>query len=454
MDIINPANEAIIASLKEHGNEFITIKYKQLLQGQKEWSSLDVNKRIQAISNFSELLSKEINNLAEVLTSETGKPLGQSINEIKGARKRVQFFIEHSEKWLKDETVSSDDQMKERISYEPLGVIANISAWNYPYLIGVNVFIPALIGGNTVLYKPSEYATLTGLAIQELFHKAGIPTNVFAAVIGGVNAGQALLDLPLDGYFFTGSNKTGAYIYQEVAKKMVPCQLELGGKDPLYVTDDNTDIAGIAAAAAEGAFYNNGQSCCSVERIYVHADVYEPFVEAFVKEVSNYKMGDPMDKDTFIGPLTRQQQTDVLEAQISDAVEKGAKVLIGGKKGASPYYFEPTILTDVDHSMDLMKEESFGPLIGIQRVSSDDEAISLMRDTEYGLTASVYTRDKERAEKIMNAMDTGSVYWNCCDRVSPNLPWSGRNNSGLGATLSYHGIRAFVQPKSYHFKTP
>ena len=165
-------------------------------------------------------------------------------------------------------------------------------------------------------------------------------------------------------------------------------------------------------------------------------------------------MGDPMDPNTFIGPLTRQQQTDVLEAQIADAIQKGANVVIGGKRGPAPYYFEPTVLTDVNHSMEVMKEESFGPIIGLQRVANDEEAISLMQDTAYGLTASVYTQDKKRAEKIMDAMDTGTVYWNCCDRVSPNLPWSGRNNSGLGATLSYHGIRAFTQPKAYHFRNP
>lgn len=454
MDIINPANGTIITSIDEDSSTAISDKYNQLSKGQLAWRQTPISDRIAAINKFSEMLSEKLNSLAEILTSETGKPIGQSINEIQGARSRIQFFIDHSEKWLRDETVYSDEQMEERIVYEPLGVVANISAWNYPYLVGVNVFVPALIGGNAVLYKPSEYATLTGFQIEELLHNSGIPADIFSCVTGGREAGQALLDLPLDGYFFTGSNKTGTSIYQEVAKKMVPCQLELGGKDPLYVADDNNNIADVAAAAAEGAFYNNGQSCCSVERIYVHIDVYETFVEAFLNEVRNYKMGDPMDKDTFIGPLTRQQQTDVLQAQISDAVEKGAKVLIGGKKGTSPYYFEPAILTDVDHNMDIMKEESFGPVIGIQQVSNDDEAISLMRDTDYGLTASVYTKDKERAEKIMNAMDTGSVYWNCCDRVSPNLPWSGRNNSGLGATLSYHGIRAFVQPKSYHFKTP
>ena len=454
MDIINPATGTVITSIKECDKQAIDESFQLLKSGQKEWSKQTIEKRIGTIEKFSKLLSSEINNLAEVLTSETGKPLVQSINEIKGARKRIQFFLDHSKKWLEEEIVFSDDQMEERITYEPLGIIANISAWNYPYLIGVNVFIPAIIAGNAILYKPSEYATLTGLAIQELLHKAGVPKNIFSTIVGNREAGQALLELPLDGYFFTGSYPTGKSIYETVAKKMVPCQLELGGKDPLYVTDENKDISSVAVAAAEGAFYNNGQSCCSVERIYVHKDIYKEFIAAFQKEVHNYKVGNPLDPETFIGPLTRKAQVAVLAGQVKDAVEKGAKLLLGGNKGSSSYYFEPTVLTNVNHSMDLMKTESFGPVIGIQSVSDDEEAIELMQDTEYGLTASVYTSDKVRAEQIMDAMDTGSVYWNCCDRVSPNLPWSGRNNSGLGATLSYHGIRAFVQPKAYHFKKP
>ena len=454
MDIINPATGTIITSIKECDRQAIDSFFQLLKSGQKDWAKQTIEKRIGAIEKFSKLLSSEINNLAEILTSETGKPLSQSVNEIKGARKRIQFFIDHSKKWLEEEIVFCDAQIEERITYEPLGIIANISAWNYPYLIGVNVFIPALIAGNAVLYKPSEFATLTGMTIQELLHKAGVPKNIFSIVVGGREAGQALLELPLDGYFFTGSYPTGKSIYETIAKKMVPCQLELGGKDPLYVTDDNDDIEKVAAAAAEGAFYNNGQSCCSVERIYVYKEVYDDFITAFQKEVNQYKVGNPLDPETFIGPLTRKEQVSVLSAQIKDAVEKGATLLLGGKKGASAYYFEPTVLTNVNHSMDLMKEESFGPIIGIQSVTDDKEAISLMQDTAYGLSASVYTQDKVRAEKIMDAMDTGSVYWNCCDRVSPNLPWSGRNNSGLGATLSYHGIRAFVQPKAYHFKKP
>jgi len=451
MNIINPATGAVIISIQEDDKQSITKAFQMLKTGQKLWSKEPVEKRIAAIEKFSQLLSKEINNLAEILTSETGKPLVQSINEIKGAINRIHFFINNSQQWIKDETISNNEGMEERISFEPLGVIANISAWNYPYLIGVNVFIPALIAGNSVIYKPSEYATLTGISIQELLYKSGIPEDVFQTVKGAKTTGETVLQVPINGCFFTGSYPTGISIYKNVAEKMIPCQLELGGKDPLYVADDNDDIAKVAVAAAEGAFYNNGQSCCSVERIYVHQKVFDEFISAFKKEVSLYKVGNPLDSNTFIGPLTRKEQSLMLSNQVKDAVAKGAKLLLGGKEGKSPYYFDPTVLINVNHSMAVMKNESFGPVIGIQSVSDDKEAIELMKDTEYGLTASIYSKNRERAEKIMDAMDTGSVYWNCCDRVSANLPWSGRNKSGIGTTLSYIGIRAFVQPKAYHF---
>ena len=234
---------------------------------------------------------------------------------------------------------------------------------------------------------------------------------------------------------------------------MVPIQLELGGKDPLYVADDVTGVAQAALNAAEGAFYNNGQSCCAVERIYVSEKIHDEFVDDLVDEVKSYKIGDPTSLDTFIGPLTREQQLQVLEKQVDDAVAKGATLVSGGKKmEGKGYYFEPTVLTNCTHEMDVMKAESFGPIIGIQKVSSDEEALELMADTEYGLTAAVFSNDERRALNLLNELNVGTVYWNCCDRVSPNVPWSGRNNSGLGSTLSAQGIRAFVQPKSYHLR--
>jgi acyl-CoA reductase-like NAD-dependent aldehyde dehydrogenase len=349
--------------------------------------------------------------------------------------------------------VETNAPTKEKIVYEPLGIIANISAWNYPYLVGVNVFIPALIGGNAVFYKPSEYATLTGLAIGKLLYQSGVPENAFQSVIGRGNAGEVLLDLPLDGYFFTGSYRTGKYIAEKVASKLVPCQLELGGKDPLYVMDDVADIDQVAAAALEGVIYNNGQSCCAVERIYVQEKVYDRFVRSYVEQAKKIVVGDPMQPGTEIGPLSRKEQKEFLMDQIEDAKQKGATVLSGGnslsKKG---YYIEPTVLVNVNHKMKVMKDESFGPITGIQKVKDDNEALELIQDSEYGLTAAVYSQSFERAEALMKRIDTGTVYWNCCDRVSGALPWSGRKHSGLGTTLSYQGIRAFVQPKSYHIR--
>jgi acyl-CoA reductase-like NAD-dependent aldehyde dehydrogenase len=218
------------------------------------------------------------------------------------------------------------------------------------------------------------------------------------------------------------------------------------------VTDD-VDVAAAAAALVEGAFYNAGQSCCAVERIYVHQRIAGPFVHAFVEGVRALVVGDPQDQRTDIGPLARRAQLDVLEAQMADAVAKGARLELGGRRcSGRGYYFEPTVLTGTDHRMALMREESFGPIIGIQSVADDAEATALMNDTEYGLTAAVYTRDRSRAERILAEVNAGSAYWNCCDRVSPRLPWSGRKHSGLGTTLSMAGIRAFVQPKAWHLR--
>lgn len=453
MLIINPATEEIIKEITEDTIETIAQKFQKLKQGQPLWASVSLEERIACIKYFYELLDEQKDDLAKTLTTEMGKPIQQSYNELNGARSRIKFFIDNSAKYLSDEWITTEGSTKEKIVYEPIGIIANISAWNYPYLVGINIFIPGLIGGNAVFYKPSEYATLTGLHIQRLLYLAGVPENVFQLAIGKGNAGGYLLDLNFDGYYFTGSYKTGKYIASKVAPKLVPFQLELGGKDPLYVMDDVEDIDQVAAAALEGVVYNNGQSCCAVERIYVHENIYDQFVKSYVEQAKKMRPGDPLQKNTDIGPLTRKEQQQFLLSQIEDAKSKGAKVLYGGHviegKG---YFIEPTVLVDVDHSMRIMTEESFGPVTGIQKVKDDDEAIQLMSDTEYGLTAAVYSKSFERAEAVMKKMQTGTVYWNCCDRVSAYLPWSGRKNSGLRSTLSYSGIRAFVQPKAYHIR--
>ena len=453
MRIINPATEALIRELAEDTTESIAEKFDALKQGQQSWSKISVEQRIAVIQKFYDLLEENKDQLASTLTSEMGKPLQQSYNELNGARGRIKYFIDHAAKYLAEEWITTEGTTKEKIVYEPLGVVANISAWNYPYLVGVNIFIPALIGGNAVFYKPSEYATLTGLHIQELLYKAGLPVDCFKMAIGRGAVGEQLLQLPLNGYFFTGSYKTGKYIAEKVAGKMVPCQLELGGKDPLYVMEDVENIDKTAADALEGVVYNSGQSCCAVERIYVHEKVFDAFVQSYVEQCSKLVVGNPLEKTSDIGPLSRKEQQAFLLSQVEDAVSKGATLLCGGKiPEASGYFFEPTVLVGVNHTMHLMMEESFGPVVGIQKVTDDTEAVRLMQDTNYGLTASVYSKSFERAEQVMQQMNTGTVYWNCCDRVSAGLPWSGRKQSGFGATLSYQGIRAFVQPKAYHIR--
>ncbi|MBN8858226.1 MAG: aldehyde dehydrogenase family protein [Sphingobacteriales bacterium] len=453
MQIINPATEEIIQEVAEDTPETIQEKFQLLKEGQKQWAAVPLAQRISAIEKFYTLLDERKDELAETLTREVGKPIQQSYNELNGARRRIEYFIKNSAKWLAEEWITEEDATREKIVYEPLGIIANISAWNYPYLVGVNVFIPALIGGNAVLYKPSEYSTLTGLHIQRLLYLAGIPENVFSIVIGKSAAGQALLDLPLDGYFFTGSYRTGKYIAEQTAGKLVPVQLELGGKDPLYIMDDVDDVNAVAEAALEGAVYNAGQSCCAVERIYVQENIYDKFVDAFVGQAKKLVTGNPMDKKTDIGPVSRKEQLKFLAEQVEDARQKGGNIMSGGTTAkGSGYFFEPTVVINANHQMKLMTDESFGPVIGIQKVKDDSEAVQLMKDTPYGLTAAVYSKSYDRAEKVMKQMNTGTVYWNCCDRVSAALPWSGRKNSGLGATLSYLGIRAFVQPKAYHLR--
>jgi acyl-CoA reductase-like NAD-dependent aldehyde dehydrogenase len=386
-----------------------------------------------------------------------GKPLSQALNELNALAGRVDFFLANAASVLEDEIAqvsSAAGGTEERVTWEPLGVIANISAWNYPYFVGSNVFVPALLTGNAVVYKPSELTTQTGLALAELMYEAGVPRDVFQVVVGGGSAGAALLAQPIDGVFFTGSYRTGKLIAEATAGRMIKVQLELGGKDPAYVCDD-VDIETAAASLADGAMYNAGQSCCSVERIYVHEKIARPFIDAFVKTVSGFVVGDPLDLATYVGPLAREQQLGVLDEQLADARAKGAKVLVGGQRDeARKGWYQPTVLSDVTSQMAVMRDESFGPIIGIQIVQSDDEAVRSMNDTEYGLTAAVYTKSRERAERILRRVNAGSAYWNCCDRVAPALPWTGRKHSGIGSTLSLHGIRAFVQPKAWHLRSP
>ena len=455
LGVRDPSNGKLICEVPEDGAAAVKRKYEAARAAQPAWARTPMSKRLAVIARFRELLVAEREALARVLTREVGKPITQSRNELNGVLGRIDFFLEHTRRTLRRVVVLDDaaQKIKEAISHEPLGVIANISAWNYPYLVGANVFVPALLAGNAVLYKPSEFATLTGIEITRLLHAAGVPQDVFISVIGGGKAGAALLKQPLDGVFFTGSHATGVRIAKAVAGRMTRLQLELGGKDPVYVCDD-VDVATAAASIADGAFYNSGQSCCAVERIYVHERIYDAFVKAFVAEVRSFRIGDPGLEATYIGPLARAAQVDVLKRQVADARSKGARLLLGGKPlPGKGNWFAPTVFTDAGQDTDLMREESFGPIIGIRKVADDAGAVTLMNDTRFGLTAGVYSRDEQRARLILSQIRSGTAYWNCCDRVSPRLPWSGNGDSGIGVTLSTYGIEAFTRARAWHLRS-
>ena len=333
MKIINPATKQLIAELPEDTADTVKAKVLAARAAQPAWWRTPFEQRKSAITKWKTLVAEHKDRLARTLTAEMGKPLQQALNELNALAGRVDFFLANAASVLADEVVqvsSAAGGTEERVRWEPLGVVANISAWNYPYFVGSNVFVPALLSGNAVVYKPSELTTQTGLALAELMYEAGVPRDVFPVVVGGGAAGAALLAQAIDGVFFTGSYATGKRIAEATAGRMIKVQLELGGKDPAYVCDD-VDVEAAAASLADGAMYNAGQSCCSVERVYVHEKIARPFIDAFVKTVREFVVGDPLDLATYIGPLAREQQLGVLDEQVADARAKGAQVLLGGQ---------------------------------------------------------------------------------------------------------------------------
>ena len=455
MKIHNPATGTLLAEVPQATPEIVAERAAAARSAQPAWAARPLRERMEILQRFRVAVAAEVESLATTLTKEVGKPIRQSRSEVNGLLPRIDFFIAQAELAIGAQQLHDEAGTREVLGFDPLGVVVNISAWNYPYFVGGNVFVPALLAGNAVLYKPSEFATLTGLHIARLLHESGVPPDVFVPLVGSGSVGAALLEQRIDGVFFTGSHATGQRIAAAVGPRFIKLQLELGGKDPTYVADD-ADVRAAAESLADGAMYNTGQSCCSVERIYVHERVHDAFVAAFVQTVKGFRLGDPASEDTYIGAITRAPQLEVLEAQVADAAAKGAVLLTGGKRlrDRAGNWFEPTVFGAVDHTMDLMREESFGPIVGIQKVSGDAEALTLMNDTRYGLTAGVFTKDEARATAMLAQVNAGTVYWNCCDRVSPRLPWSGHGDSGVGLTLSTLGIQTFTRPRAWHLRRP
>jgi acyl-CoA reductase-like NAD-dependent aldehyde dehydrogenase/uncharacterized protein YceH (UPF0502 family) len=454
LSVRNPATGSEIRSIAVTEASEIVQKVDRAGRAQAAWGALPHEERAGKLRRFAELLSAEAEECARLTTSEIGKPIRQSRNEVRAVQERIAWNIDHVGEILAPRTVHRTDTLEERITYEPVGVVAHVSAWNYPYFVGLNTIVPALLAGNAVLYKPSEHATLTGLRLVDLLHRAGVPVDVVHCVVGGGAAGAALVASDVDMVCFTGSYATGTRVASAAADRLVRVQLELGGKDPAYVGDD-VDVETAAIAVADGAFYNSGQSCSAIERVYVHAAIWDDFVAAFMEAVRALRVGDPEDDATDVGPLAREEQLDVLESQIADALEKGARLLCGGHRiERAGYWFEPSVLVDVDDATSLMRDENFGPVVGLQPVTGDDEAFARMNDTVYGLGAAVFLRDRERASRLLARLDVGNAYWNTADRSCVRLPWAGRRNSGLGVSMSESGVRALVREKAWHLAMP
>lgn len=425
----------------------------------KEWRKVPLAKRQEYMLKFLDHMVANAQKIGEELTWQMGRPISQTPGEIlRGFSERVKYAVELAPRALAD-IVPHDqrDGFKRFIRREPLGVVAVIAPWNYPYLTAVNAIVPALLAGNVVVLKHSFQTPLVGDRFAEGFKAAGLPEGVFQSLdLSDPDTQKLAEDKRVDFVNFTGSVRVGHIVQKAVSNRFANCGLELGGKDPAYVRED-ADLASAVENLVDGAFFNSGQCCCGIERIYVHEKLYDKFVEEFVKLTNTYKLGNPTDPATNLGPMVRTAQADFVRQQIEDAVKKGAKALIdeshfpASKKGTP--YLAPQVLVNVDHSMGVMMDESFGPVVGIMKVSGDAEAVKLMNDSPYGLTVSIWTKDAAAAEKLGEELETGTVFLNRCDYVDPGLPWTGVKDTGRGASMSVIGFENLTRPKSFHLKT-
>jgi acyl-CoA reductase-like NAD-dependent aldehyde dehydrogenase len=357
-----------------------------------------------------------------------------------------------AEQALADIAVPEKPGFRRFIRREPLGVVFVVAPWNYPWLTSVNAVLPALLAGNSVILKMAAQTPLVAERYAEAFKAAGLPQGVFQhLVLDHSQVAKVIGDPRISFVAFTGSVPGGHAVQQAAAKRFIGTGLELGGKDPGYVRAD-ADLAFAVENLVDGAYFNSGQSCCGVERIYVDKKIFKPFVEAFAEMTKQYRLGNPLEANTNLGPLVRTQAADAVRAQVKQAVKKGAKALLKLKDRPGTPYLPPEVLVNVDHGMDVMTEETFGPVVGIQPVKNDEHAIELMNDSRYGLTASIWTKDQDAALRIGERIETGTWFMNRCDYLDPALAWTGVKDSGRGCTLSRLGLEAFTRPKSFHLR--
>jgi len=425
-------------------------------QAQKAWRLTPVAERARILNKAVDIFLTKKDQYAEEITRQMGRPISQSPGEMRGFEERARYMIGIAPEALADVEAKDKAGFTRFIRREPLGVVFIVAPWNYPYLTSVNGVVPALMAGNAVILKHSAQTPLCAEGFQDAFDQAGLPKGLFQHLVLTHDDTAKVIGAPEVNYVnFTGSVAGGHAVQQAALGKFIGLGLELGGKDPAYVRAD-AKLDHAIENLVDGAMFNSGQCCCAIERIYVHDSLYDKFVAGFVDLTKGYRLGNPLDTNTNLGPMVRTSAAEFVRGQIADAVKHGAKALIDAKSFAADKpgtpYLAPQVLVNVDHSMSVMADESFGPVIGIMKVKSDDEAVKLMNDSKFGLTAALWTQDEQAALKIGNQIETGTVYMNRCDYLDPALAWVGIKDSGRGATLSKVGYEMLTRPKSFHLR--
>ena len=455
---ITPVDGRVYAERPFAGANQINAVLDNAVKAQRAWALTSLEQRATYCSKFCDALLTHIDEIALELAWQMGRPVSQAPNEVRTCIDRARYMIAEAPAGLAPLDPGPKDGFKRYVKRTPLGVVFVIAPWNYPLLTAVNSIIPAIMAGNVVVLKHAAQTQLVAERFQQAFDEAGLPEGVFQHIhVTGSTAEQLVKDTRIAHVNFTGSVPVGHAVSCAAADRFISVGLELGGKDPAYVRAD-ADIGFAVDNLIDGAFFNSGQSCCGIERIYAHESVFNEFVERAVAFTNTYRLGDPTNPETNIGPVVSAKAAAFIRGQVNEAVSQGAHALINpaafaADKAGTPY-MAPQVLINVDHSMRVMTEETFGPVVGIMKVKDDEEAIRLMNDSEYGLTAAIFTRDVEAAEAIGDRVETGTVFLNRCDALDPALPWVGVKDTGRGYTLSRWGYETLTRPKSYHLRLP
>lgn len=453
---ISPVDGSVVCTLPLSTIEEAKAIVNKSYEAQKKWRDTPVSERVNICRKFVEKFVEKREEIARELTMQMGRPIMWTPYEVDRTKDRADYMMSVAEECLKDIVVEDSKDFQRFIRREPLGVVFVIGAWNYPYLISVNCVIPALLAGNSVILKQASQTPLCAHRFAEAFKAAGLPDGVFEIIQIDHQVSDAIIRDPKIAFVnFTGSVSGGHSVCKSASDRFIAVGLELGGKDPAYVRSDvNLDHA--VPNLVDGAFFNSGQCCCAIERIYVHESIYDKFVEMFVDEVKKYKLGNPLEPEVNLGPMVKTSAADTVRDHIKDALEKGAKALIDpnhfpANKDSTPY-LAPQVLVNVNHSMKVMMDETFGPVIGIMKVKSDEEAVELMNDSPFGLTASIWTNDVDAAIKVGDKIETGTWFMNRCDYLDPALAWVGVKDSGRGCALSKLAYEHLTRPKSFHLR--